>query len=98
METPRAFSKNPSFMLLNEPATFLDMRQHAELFETLCRLNREEHMTIGLVSHQIETAKDYVKTAVFMKNGRIVESGTAEQLLTRARLESFFEIANRKQS
>ena len=94
VEIARALCQKPKLMLLDEPTVFLDLHQQIEFFEILGRLNREEHITIGFISHQVALAKNFVKTAVFLKNGQIIEWGSAHQLLGNERISQFFELAS----
>jgi len=96
VEIARALCQKPKLLLLDEPSAFLDVRQQVDLFETLDRLNREEGIAIGLISHQLALAKNFVKTGVFMKDGEIVEHGTPERILTNEQISYFFELASSK--
>jgi iron complex transport system ATP-binding protein len=96
VEIARALCQKPKLMLLDEPGTFLDLRQQVELFEMLARLNREENISIGLISHQVMLARHYVKSSVFLNEGQIQECGAPGQLLTDARVSKFFGIASTK--
>jgi iron complex transport system ATP-binding protein len=92
VEMARALCQKPQILLLDEPTTFLDIRQQVELFETLTRLNREERMTIGLISHQLALARNYVRSAVFIQEGRIEDAGAADQILTDQKISNYFNV------
>jgi len=96
VEIARALCQKPKLLLLDEPTAFLDIRQQADLFETLSRLNQDEGISIALVSHQLTLAKNFIKTGVFIKEGKIVESGAPDQILTNERINYFFELASPK--
>ncbi len=98
VEVARALCQQPKLLLLDEPTTFLDIRQQVELFETLSRLNREEHITIGLISHQLALAKNFVTSAAFLKEGHLIESGASDRMLASERIEEFFDLASPKVS
>ena len=48
--------------------------------ETLSRLNKETNITIVSVSHHPDTAR-HVDQIVYLKNGRVEELGTYDELL-----------------
>ncbi len=96
VEIARALCQKPKLMLLDEPSTFLDLKQQVELFEILKRLNETEGISVALISHQLSLAKDYVKQAVLMKEGKILESGPARELLSPERVRVFFELGKLK--
>ncbi len=90
VEIARALCQKPDVLLLDEPTTFLDVKQQAELFELLSRLNETEGITIGIISHQLGLAKKYLRTAVFLMEGRLIQAGAVGELLTQERVSEFF--------
>ena len=46
-------------LLLDEPVTGLDPKAQAEMYELIARLNREDGITILMVSHDLEAALQY---------------------------------------
>ena len=96
VEVARALCQKPKLLLLDEPTTFLDVRQQVELFETLSRLNRQTHMAIGLISHQLNLARNFVRSSAFIKEGRVIETGAPDDILTDEKINEFFELASLK--
>ncbi|MBI4368149.1 MAG: ABC transporter ATP-binding protein [Candidatus Omnitrophica bacterium] len=90
VEIARALCQKPKILLLDEPTNFLDVRQQVELFETLERLNREERITIGVISHQLSLAKNFVKSAIFIQGGSVGSAGPPEAMLTPEKMSEFF--------
>lgn len=92
VEIARALCQKPKLLLLDEPTTYLDVRQQSELFQLLARLNRVERIAVGLVSHQLSLAKNFVRSCVFIKDGTIVKQGVPEEMLTDERVSEFFNL------
>ncbi len=67
----RALINSPSLLLADEPTGNLDTRTSHEIMETLTQLNREERVTIVLVTHESDIAA-YAKRTVTMRDGRIL--------------------------
>ena len=67
----RALINSPSLLLADEPTGNLDTRTSHEIMETLTRLNREEGVTIVLVTHESDIAT-YADRTVTMRDGYIV--------------------------
>ena len=67
----RALVNSPAVLLADEPTGNLDTRTSHEIMETLVRLNREQGVTIVVVTHERDIA-DYAGRVVTMRDGQIV--------------------------
>jgi ATP-binding cassette subfamily B protein len=74
----RAFFRDPSFLLLDEPAAALDARAEHALFATIRGLAAGR--TVLFVSHRFATVRDADRIVV-MHEGRIVEEGDHDSLM-----------------
>lgn len=72
----RALSAADKALLLDEPVTGLDPNAAEEMYSEIKRLNREEKMTVIMVSHDIEAAERFATH--ILRIGRKVFFGTAE--------------------
>ena len=67
----RALINSPSLLLADEPTGNLDTRTSHEIMETLVSLNREQGVTIILVTHESDIAA-YADRIVTMRDGEII--------------------------
>lgn len=67
----RALINNPSLLLADEPTGNLDTKTSHEIMETLVSLNREQGVTIIVVTHEADIAA-YANRIVTMRDGEIV--------------------------
>ena len=67
----RALINAPSLLLADEPTGNLDTKTSHEIMETLCSLNREQGVTIVLVTHEADIAA-YADRSVTMRDGVII--------------------------
>lgn len=74
----RAILKNPSILILDEATSALDTESERSVQEALDRLMKDR--TTLVIAHRLSTIKNADMIAV-MHEGRIVESGTHDQLL-----------------
>lgn len=65
----RAMVKQPEILLLDEPATGIDTASKAELYAMLKRINREQGVTIVMISHDLELAAEAAKSALCIDHG-----------------------------
>lgn len=76
-----ALASRPKLLLADEPTSALDVLSKMKLLRLLSKLNEEENMAILFVTHDISVAEHLAQKVVVMKEGRIVESGPAHQVL-----------------
>lgn len=67
----RALVKNPAIVLADEPTGALDSRSSAEIMAILQRLNREEGLTVALVTHESDIAH-HTGRIVSLRDGLVV--------------------------
>ena len=67
----RALINQPAVLLADEPTGNLDSRTSHEIMQTLRRLNREENVTVIVVTHEPDIA-NYADRIVTMRDGRII--------------------------
>ncbi|RKJ76613.1 amino acid ABC transporter ATP-binding protein [Pyramidobacter sp. CG50-2] len=76
----RAIALNPKVMLFDEPTSALDPYLVGEVLNVIRGLARKHNMTMVIVTHEMSFARDVADRVVYMNHGRIVESGTPEQI------------------
>lgn len=68
----RAIVTNPSLLLADEPTGNLDSKAGVEIMELLTRLNREQGITIAMVTHEPDMAV-YAGRTIHFLDGKIVD-------------------------
>jgi putative lysine transport system ATP-binding protein len=76
----RALSMEPDVMLFDEPTSALDPEMVGEVLRVMKDL-AEAGLTMLIVTHEMEFAKDVADRVVFMDKGIIEEEGSPEQVL-----------------
>lgn len=70
----------PRVLFLDEPTTGLDPEVRADTWREISRLASEEGLTILLTTHYLEEADHLAQNLAIVDHGRIVASGTPDQL------------------
>ena len=73
----RALANNPRILLLDEATSALDPDTTKTILELVKRLNRELHLTIIVVTHQMDVVKSICTHVAVIDHGTIVEQGEA---------------------
>jgi ABC-type polar amino acid transport system ATPase subunit len=83
----RALMMSPHVMLFDEVTSALDPELVGEVLVVMRDLARERGMTMLVVTHEMQFAREVGDRVVFMDNGRIVEQGLPAELLDHPREE-----------
>ncbi len=76
----RALAMNPKILFFDEPTSALDPELTSEILKVL-RLLASEKMTMVIVTHEIDFARNVSDRVVFMDEGYIVEQGKPEDVI-----------------
>lgn len=71
----RALAMDPSIILSDEATSALDPDTMTSILELLKRINKEMHITIVMVTHQIKAIQQICNKVAVMKSGQIIETG-----------------------
>lgn len=77
----RALAQKPDVLLLDEPATGLDLGHQQSLFRLLRSLNREEGITLVSVTHDLNLASLYFDRMILLHQGVVHGDDKPESLL-----------------
>ncbi len=77
----RALSLKPDVIIADEPTSALDVSVRAQILNLLSDLKRELNLAMVFISHDIQTVRYVSDRIIVMNKGKIVEQGTAKQVL-----------------
>lgn len=77
----RALCMQPDVMLFDEPTSALDPEMVGEVLDVMKSLAKSG-MTMVVVTHEMGFAKEVADRVIFMADGKILESGTPEEIFT----------------
>lgn len=75
----RSLTVEPNILLLDEPCSSLDIVNSEKIENTLIKL--KENYTIIIITHNINQAKKISDNTIFMRDGKIIESGKTTEIL-----------------
>ena len=90
----RSLMMNPDIILFDEPTSALDPEMIEDVLNLMKRV-AEERMTMIVVTHELEFAKDIATDVLFMDKGVIVESGTPDEIFNHPKTERLKEFLSK---
>jgi oligopeptide/dipeptide ABC transporter ATP-binding protein len=78
-----AMLNEPDLIIADEPTTALDVTIQAQILELMRNLSRSLGVALVIITHNLGVVARYADRVNVMYAGRIVESGTTEQIFTR---------------
>lgn len=76
----RAMALDPKILFFDEPTSALDPEITGEVLKVMRELAKE-HMTMVIVTHEMNFAKEVADYVIFMDNGVIIEQGPAREVI-----------------
>lgn len=73
---------NPKILILDEPTAGQDFRHYTEIMEFLKMLNREHHVTIIMITHDMHLMLEYTHRALVLSEGHLLADASPAKVLT----------------
>ncbi len=87
----RALTQQPRVLLLDEPASFLDIRYQVELYDLVRAQAHDAGVAVLTVLHDLNLAAEYCDRIVLLREGRVMASGPTDEVFSYANLTRVFE-------
>ena len=89
----------PRLVLLDEPTSALDISVQSQIIDLLRDLQQKNKLTYVFISHNLKVVRALADEVLVMKNGKIVERGSAKNIFekpkedyTKALIKAAFDI------
>lgn len=77
----------PKLLIADEPTTALDVNTQESILKLLKKLNQKYHMSILFISHNLRVVNELCTRILVMKDGQILEEGSAAEIFDRPKTE-----------
>jgi len=88
----RALAQNSPILLLDEPASFLDLKHRVAIYDLLKAAQLEDDKTIVAVTHDVNLACQYADAALLLSSDNTYYHGCCEDVFCRERIERVFGV------
>lgn len=78
-----ALANEPDLLIADEPTTALDVTVQQQVLDLLQHIRQQRQLSLIFISHDLAVVRSVVDTVAVMRNGKIIESGSVDTVLTR---------------
>jgi len=87
-----ALAQQPNIILLDEPTSALDLHHQISIYHILKKLQKEQNLTIIVVTHDINLAAQFCERITLMGKGKIIRDGEPKNVLQFNLLQETFGV------
>jgi len=88
----RCLAQQPSTLLLDEPATFLDLRHQLDLLKLLRSMVQTRGIGVLLTSHELSLSTSMADRVVLLVDGRIASEGSPADVMGGSALDDAYQV------
>lgn len=88
----RALLQKPELFLFDEPTSNLDLKNQLEIMELARKIVSQQGKTAVIVVHDLNMALHYADDVILMQDGRIVEQGAPEKVLSAENIRKVYGV------
>lgn len=78
----RALAVMPELLICDEATSSLDVLAQAQIMQLLMRLQREQHMAVLFITHNIALTQGFCRRLLVMRDGAIIEQGLTDCVIS----------------
>jgi iron complex transport system ATP-binding protein len=75
-------AQEPRIILMDEATSHLDLNHRLEIMQLVERLNRDDGVTVLMISHDLQIAAEFSRRLILLDHGQVVADGTPASVLT----------------
>ena len=91
LEIARGLLHHPKVLFLDEPTLGLDPQTRNHIWSYIQNLNKKENLTVFFTTHYMDEADKVANTVCIIDHGKIIESGSPEELKKKTNTNSLEE-------
>jgi len=88
----RALVQETPYIFLDESLSQLDINYQLEIMRLLKKICAQQDKSIVLISHNLNLSANYADTLIFLKEGKILDLGTPNEMMQSEKLSELFSV------
>ncbi|MEQ8170142.1 MAG: ABC transporter ATP-binding protein [Candidatus Eremiobacterota bacterium] len=88
----KALAQTPAVLILDEPTSSLDINYQVDILDVIKLLNKDEHLTVIMVAHDLNLACQYSDRLLLLSKGSIYASGPPSDVITEENIYNVFSL------
>lgn len=85
-----ALAQDPRIILMDEATSHLDINHRLEIMQLVERLNREDGVTVLMISHDLQLAAEFSERLILLDHGNVIADGSPASVLTEDTLRQVY--------
>ena len=87
-----ALAQEPNILLLDEPTSALDLHHQIEIYQILKNLQKNNQLTVIVVTHDINLASQFCERMILINKGELISDGAPDKVLNFQILQKIFGV------
>ncbi|KAA9234713.1 ABC transporter ATP-binding protein [Aerococcus mictus] len=87
-----ALAQEPDLLFLDEPTTYLDIRNQIHFLNLISQLNKEEGLTVVMILHDLNQVLRYCDYAYLLSEGELVAGGKPADVLSQTTIKETYQV------
>ncbi|ORE69981.1 hypothetical protein B6C83_05790 [Aerococcus urinae] len=87
-----ALAQEPDLLFLDEPTTYLDIRNQIHFLNLIGRLNEEKGLTVVMILHDLNQVLRYCDYAYLLSEGKLMAGGKPAEVLSESTIEETYQV------
>ncbi len=87
-----ALAQEPDLLFLDEPTTYLDIRNQIHFLNLIRQLNEDQGLTVVMILHDLNQVLRYCDYAYLLSEGELVAGGKPAEILSESIIEETYQV------